>query len=396
MTVKIGIVILVILSISIHYTLCDEFQHGGGDSSRRLCFINTIKISKRINTIPRGNICIPRGNVCIFADPRGVGKRKKQAKKKKGNDEGEGGGGEDGTQDSVAPRRITSENTKAGGLGLRKQLAYVKAYERMVSSPGVSYTKKPQYHRKAREEDPEEAKKIRKIEATDINAVVGRGSLPLVLVDGYNLLMKSPRYKKKLKKDPGASRDRVVGDFKELCAMKGWRGIVVWDGAGYKGDKERSDEVGVVTGGADGGKEKEEERAGGVKVVYSRIREEADEVIERMSRENKEMGVGKFIVVSDDGIIRDVSGGYGATIVSCQSVLNEIKSMRKGALGLAEVASERVSGESKYSKKGWLVEDNLDLSEIKEEIERRRRRRRREEEARAKSEESKGEKGGGG
>jgi predicted RNA-binding protein with PIN domain len=122
---------------------------------------------------------------------------------------------------------------------------------------------------------------------------------------------------------------------------------------------------------------------GGVRVIYSKIREEADEVIERMSRENAERGVGKFIVVSDDGIIRDVSGGYGATIIGSGSVLNEIKAMRKGIMGVADQALERVSGESKYSKRGWRVEDNLDnLEEIKMEIERRRKRRKEEEEKR--------------
>lgn len=130
---------------------------------------------------------------------------------------------------------------------MRKQLAYVKAYKSFVSGPGrVSYTKKSQFHKKQQSDyDEEKEREKRKEGARDIMAVVGKGSSPLVLVDGYNLMFKSKRYSKKMGKNPGEARDKLEGDIKELCVMKGWRGVVVWDGAGYQGEKEYDGEVGI-------------------------------------------------------------------------------------------------------------------------------------------------------
>ncbi|GMI25087.1 hypothetical protein TrRE_jg762 [Triparma retinervis] len=129
--------------------------------------------------------------VIMWADKRDVGKKKRLAAKKKKERKERLHEEEAGFVEGVAAPRITSDNV--GGIGMRKQLAYVKAYNKMVSSPGVSFTKKSQFHRKAITSDPDSDADLRRQQSQDIMAVVGRGSTPLVLVDGYNLLMKSKR-----------------------------------------------------------------------------------------------------------------------------------------------------------------------------------------------------------
>lgn len=134
-----------------------------------------------------------RKSVVLWADKRNLEKKKRLAKKRKKKEKlaeklaeekaGEGVG--------YSAPRITSENV--GGIGMRKQLAYVKAHNKMMSSSGVSFTKRSQFHRKATTSDPLSDADLRRQQSQDIMAVVGRGSTPLVLVDGYNLLMKSKR-----------------------------------------------------------------------------------------------------------------------------------------------------------------------------------------------------------
>ena len=300
-------------------------------------------------------------------------KRKKKKPKKKSSGRSRENPSEN-AEESAGPKRITNDALSIGGMSLRGQLKCIREHKARVSAPAVPPRPKARFHKKAVTLDASEAALQRARDATNSLADVskGAGGIPLVVVDGYNIIMATPRYRSKMKSGGGAARLKLVADLQDLAGLKGWRVVVVFDGSGYEGERDGSGMSQDCSENPDNIDRADVGKVG-VSVVYSPMATEADEVIEKIASRNKSEGLtGKFVVVSDDGTIRNVAGGHGAMVIGCRGVIDEMKASRKAALSLAEVAVERVTGESKYSKKGWLVEDNIDLSRIREELERRR------------------------
>lgn len=179
--------------------------------------------------------------------------------------------------------------------------------------------------------------------------------------------------------------------LEELAGLRGWRVTVVYDGAQNK-NKVGQDEV--HTGGA---KVKAEGSTSGLDVVFSPLGVEADTVIEKLAFEEgkatkeAEAPRGKFIVCSDDGQIRIAAQSNGAMTVSAGLIVDELKVARKATMGVAAIASAKAAGPGGGYKKGWRMEDNIDLEGIKEELKRRedKRKKRLEKEA-AKKEKGEG------
>ncbi len=288
-------------------------------------------------------------------------------KGKSGTKKAEGtGDGED--EEGSKPRRITSES--APGLSMRRQLQYVKAFKEMQKPRiGPGFVKKKQFHRSANDSrSDEERREERRENAKDVLAEVGAAKAKAVVVDGYNCIMKYPRLKKRMQRgDLAEARRMLVEGLDELAGTRGWRVTVVFDAAETKDRTERH------TGG---GKALEEGTTENVEVVYSPMATEADAVIERMAFEaGGSTGEGKMLVVTDDSLIRVAAGSSGATVLSCGLIIDELKSVRKAVMSNADRGSERASGQSRYSKRGWRIEDNVDLESIKRQIEERERRR---------------------
>ena len=143
-------------------------------------------------------------------------------------------------------------------------------------------------------------------------------------MDGYNVINKYPRLKKRLLRgELWKAREMLNEQLEELAGLRGWRVTVVYDGAQNK-NKGAAEEA--HTGGA---KVKAEGSTAGLDVLFSPLGVEADTVIERLAFEEgrAEGGAarGKFIVCSDDGQIKiaAVSNGGESGVIDRAQMFGE-------------------------------------------------------------------------
>lgn len=101
-----------------------------------------------------------------------------------------------------------------------------------------------------------------------------------IIVDGYNLLMGSPRYAADVVRDLDGARERLIADLGARAA-EGERVTLVFDGA--------SNPV------SDG----EPRKVGGLTVIFSPAGTDADSVIEALAAEARAAGDATEIVTSD-------------------------------------------------------------------------------------------------
>jgi len=118
-----------------------------------------------------------------------------------------------------------------------------------------------------------------------------------ILVDGYNLL---GIFHKNLEK----ARDGLIHRLERYCSIKGHDLTVIFDG--WKEGQPYETRF----------------RHGRVTVIYSRLGEKADSVIERILSERKR----SWIVVSSDRAVSDFAWGMGYASVSSQEFETKLES----------------------------------------------------------------------
>lgn len=134
----------------------------------------------------------------------------------------------------------------------------------------------------------------------------------VLIVDGYNVLRSGSRYRQVTDPDYtddafNYARDRLVNDV-VIFAGRTWRATVVFDG----GDNAYS------TG--------EEERVGGVRVMFSPAGQSADKVIEKLSHEARERQL-EVLVVTSDATIQDTVFGLGVDRMSAEGFCRELEAL---------------------------------------------------------------------
>lgn len=118
-----------------------------------------------------------------------------------------------------------------------------------------------------------------------------------ILIDGYNLL---GVFHKSLEK----AREELISRLERYCSIKGHDLTVVFDG--WKEGQPLETKF----------------RTGGVTVIYSRLGEKADSVIERILREKKR----SWIVVSSDRAVADFAWGMGYASLNSQEFERKMES----------------------------------------------------------------------
>ncbi|MBI3584160.1 MAG: NYN domain-containing protein [Nitrospinae bacterium] len=114
-----------------------------------------------------------------------------------------------------------------------------------------------------------------------------------IIIDGYNLLMTSDRFRRDFIDSFEETRNRFIENLYNYKKLKGHDITVVFDGwkSGYMTEKRE-----VIKG---------------IKIVYSRRGEKADEVIKRM------VGNGDFsTVVTSDRDVANFVSRHGAVVIS--------------------------------------------------------------------------------
>lgn len=178
-----------------------------------------------------------------------------------------------------------------------------------------------------------------------------RSSLPLLVVDGYNVIGATPRYALLVDEHAGAgaladvaslSRDPYGHDPFETA-----RATLVNDVATYA--QGRYEAVVVFDAAGNLSDDRPAFRPGGVRVVFSRTGESADTVIERHVVRAREQGR-EVMLVTSDNTIRATVGGIPITTVSSQLLARDMKTANE------EVAVAR----DDRSHMRMTVEDRLD------------------------------------
>jgi predicted RNA-binding protein with PIN domain len=131
-----------------------------------------------------------------------------------------------------------------------------------------------------------------------------------LIVDGYNLLMGSPRYATDASRDLDAARERLIADLGARAA-EGERVTLVFDGASNPG--------------SDGGPR----QIGGLTVIFSPSGTDADSVIESLASEAREAREPTTIVTSD-AATRWAAMGGSVTVTRATAFSKELDDDERG------------------------------------------------------------------
>lgn len=123
----------------------------------------------------------------------------------------------------------------------------------------------------------------------------------LLLVDGYNMIFATKSLARIAESESlDAARRQLCDMVAKLGTIRGWRACVVFD-AGAGGDDEPNEEDLI-------------------EVVFTKIDQTADAVIECKAHDRRDLGLETY-VASNDGLVRLMSRAHGATILTCQQLL---------------------------------------------------------------------------
>lgn len=170
---------------------------------------------------------------------------------------------------------------------------------------------------------------------------MAKRKLPLLAVDGYNLLHATPAYlalmnERETGRAPGGSlasgpsdpmtrADRAYNLSSD--PFEAAREAMVADVAAYaQGDY---DAVLVFDGANNVSDARPQIKAGGVRVVFSRAGESADSVIERLVTQAKEEGR-EAVVVTSDSTIRATVHGEHVSFLSSDLIARDVATMNEG------------------------------------------------------------------
>ena len=242
------------------------------------------------------------------------------------------------------PSRIQSGGAGASHtISVRKQIAMVKAMERAAapSKPAVrtSFRKKEKGSSNRGRGDNEV-----------VDASGDWRALPVLFVDGYNVVNAWPRLKKRfLKGQLQAAREMLLEDVASY-AVERYNATVVFDANGSPDNP---------------GEDREEEYAGGlVRVVYAH--QSADEYIEQQTRALKGEGVSVTTATSDMAVAT-ACNVHGAVVVSAGWLVTELKGSRNAEPALLADFNKR---QARAAGRGPTIWDTLDPA-MREELDKR-------------------------
>ena len=170
-----------------------------------------------------------------------------------------------------------------------------------------------------------------------------RSQMPLLVVDGYNVIGATPRYTDLIDAHAGAgaladvaslSRDPYGHDPFESA-----RRVLMSDVATYA--QGRYEAIVVFDAAQNLSDERPDFSPGGVRMVFSRTGESADTVIERQVVRAREQGR-EVLLVTSDNAIRATVGGIPVTCVSSALLAHDMQDTN------ADVAEARAERENKH------------------------------------------------
>ena len=128
-------------------------------------------------------------------------------------------------------------------------------------------------------------------------------ALARILVDGYSLLHNWPELAAGAPRHSERARDALVEMLQQYHDAGGAPVTVFFDGAGAR-------------------RQPKNESGSSVEVLFSRAGQTADEMIERAA--HRFLAHGEVLVVTNDRAERDIVGGFGGAVASCDNFIRMI------------------------------------------------------------------------
>jgi uncharacterized protein len=133
----------------------------------------------------------------------------------------------------------------------------------------------------------------------------------ILIVDGYNIIGDWPELRERKAESLELARDQLLDDLKEYKAITGRDVIVVFDAYLTRGGQT-------------------EETIGGIKILYSKENETADELIERLVYGYEREKVRRHIyVATSDYVEQQVTFGGGAYRISARELRIDVQEAKK-------------------------------------------------------------------
>ncbi|MFD1738265.1 NYN domain-containing protein [Bacillus salitolerans] len=144
--------------------------------------------------------------------------------------------------------------------------------------------------------------------------------MDVLLVDGYNVIGAWPDLRKLKQTDLPAARDLLIQKMAEYQAFSGYRVIIIFDAHLVKGieNKKKNHKV---------------------EVVFTRENETADERIEKLAKELKNIKT-QIHVATSDYTEQWAIFGQGALRKSARELFNEMKSVESGISKTVQKSNE--------------------------------------------------------
>ncbi|WP_284140996.1 MULTISPECIES: NYN domain-containing protein [unclassified Virgibacillus] len=131
----------------------------------------------------------------------------------------------------------------------------------------------------------------------------------ILVVDGYNIIGAWEELRILKEKDIGQARDRLIEQMAEYQAYAGCRVIIVFDAYYVRGVESKSEKFNV-------------------EVIYTKEKETADECIERLVKELKNVKTQVYVATSDYDEQRTIFGS-GALRKSARELLIEMDDVER-------------------------------------------------------------------
>ena len=129
-------------------------------------------------------------------------------------------------------------------------------------------------------------------------------ALVRILVDGYSLLHSWPALAPGKTRHSPAAREELINVLTQYHDTCGTPITIVFDGAGSKRDADESPSTSDV------------------EILYSRVGQTADQMIERAAHRLKDFG--DVLVVTDDFAERDTVSSFGSMTSSCDNFIRTV------------------------------------------------------------------------
>ncbi|KAL1514993.1 hypothetical protein AB1Y20_004065 [Prymnesium parvum] len=205
-------------------------------------------------------------------------------------------------------------------LSVRKQIALAKAYKALQEQGNAPKLKTRTSFRKTKPDLPKQGA-VNYTAARDDEppSEWALGPLPLLIVDGYNIIGLWPRLKKRRdKNDLDGARRLLLHDLVDF-AQRRFDVVCVFDAAGAAEPKDKEDNF------------------LGIRVVYACT--SADEYIERESK--RLQGERNVWAATNDNAVQVSARAHGANVVTSNWLIAELKGSRQATAAIVEEFNER-------------------------------------------------------